>query len=87
MKIRIKRIHGVATWSWGVKNEGCCIICQNPFEACCPDCTVPGDGCPPVFGRCEHALHMHCLVKWLESLKDGQQKCPLCREDWKFREA
>jgi hypothetical protein len=26
-----------------------------------------GDDCPPVWGHCGHALHMQCVMKWLES--------------------
>ncbi|KAE9051296.1 hypothetical protein PR001_g1580 [Phytophthora rubi] len=84
MKVTIKRWHGVATWKWGVDEE-CCGICRYAFEACCPDCTMPGDGCPPVWGACTHAFHMHCLMKWLESLQSMRQHCPMCRQDWKFR--
>ncbi|KAL7685187.1 putative Zinc finger, RING-type, anaphase-promoting complex subunit 11 [Plasmopara halstedii] len=84
MKVIIKRWHGVATWKWGVKEE-CCGICRCAFEACCPDCVLPGDGCPPVWGACNHAFHMHCLMKWLESLRSMRQHCPMCRQDWKFR--
>ncbi|KAG6612600.1 Anaphase-promoting complex subunit 11 [Phytophthora cinnamomi] len=85
MKVRIKRWHGVATWRWGVEDEECCGICRYAFEACCPDCAMPGDGCPPVWGACNHAFHMHCLMKWLESLQSMRQHCPMCRQDWKFR--
>lgn len=46
MKVRVKRWHGVAAWSWGVDEE-CCGICRYTFESCCPDCSLPGDGCPP----------------------------------------
>uniref|UniRef100_K3X273 Anaphase-promoting complex subunit 11 n=1 Tax=Globisporangium ultimum (strain ATCC 200006 / CBS 805.95 / DAOM BR144) TaxID=431595 RepID=K3X273_GLOUD len=84
MKVTIKRWHGVATWQWGVDEE-CCGICRYAFEACCPDCTLPGDGCPPVWGACKHAFHMHCLMKWLESLQSARQHCPMCRQEWKFR--
>lgn len=46
LRVRIKRWHGVATWTWGI-NEECCGICRNAFETCCPECTSPGDACPP----------------------------------------
>ena len=56
------------------------------FEECCPDCDIPGDDCPPVWGNCNHAFHMHCLLKWLESQgSQGKQQCPMCRADWVFR--
>eukprot|EP00938_MAST-03A_sp_MAST-3A-sp1_P003833 g3833.t1 len=83
MKVKIKKWHGVAAWRWNVKDD-CCGICRNAFDACCPDCKVPGDDCPPVWGMCGHAFHMHCIVKWLSS-QNVRQHCPMCRKDWKFR--
>lgn len=56
-----------------------------PFDACCPDCSVPGDDCPPVWGKCNHAFHMHCIVKWLQTQQNATQQCPMCRADWKYR--
>lgn len=56
------RWHAVATWQWDVNDERCG-ICYTAFEACCPDCHIPGDDCPPVWGRCNHAFHMHCIMK------------------------
>eukprot|EP00622_Pseudochattonella_farcimen_P002183 FR737064.1.p2 GENE.FR737064.1~~FR737064.1.p2 ORF type:complete len:107 (+),score=3.87 FR737064.1:94-414(+) len=56
----------------------------QPFEACCPDCKVPGDDCPPVWGSCNHAFHMHCIVKWLQA-QQTRQMCPMCRREWQFR--
>lgn len=38
-----------------------------------------------VWGACKHAFHMHCLMKWLESLQSARQHCPMCRQEWKFR--
>ena len=37
-----------------------------------------------VWGMCNHAFHMHCIVKWLSS-QTVRQHCPMCRKDWKFR--
>mmetsp|Transcript_21249 Transcript_21249/g.62044 ORF Transcript_21249/g.62044 Transcript_21249/m.62044 type:complete len:88 (+) Transcript_21249:101-364(+) len=80
MKVKVKRWHGVATWSWNVNDE-CCGICRMPFEACCPDCKAPGDDCPPMWGRCNHAFHIHCIMKWLEK----NTTCPMCRQDWQYK--
>lgn len=41
--------------------------------------------CETVWGACKHAFHMHCLMKWLESLQSARQHCPMCRQEWKFR--
>ena len=34
-----------------------------------------------VWGKCNHAFHMHCILKWLET----QQTCCMCRRPWEFR--
>ncbi|XP_012590204.1 PREDICTED: anaphase-promoting complex subunit 11 [Condylura cristata] len=46
---------------------------------------VPGDDCPLVWGQCSHCFHMHCILKWLNA-QQVQQHCPMCRQEWKFRE-
>eukprot|EP00752_Nemacystus_decipiens_P018468 g16558.t1 len=88
MKVTVKRWHGVAVWKWDV-NEDVCGICRLAFDACCPDCTVPGDNCSPVWGQCNHTFHMHCVLKHLQfaTQQNRQQQCPLCRQEWQFREA
>ncbi|XP_078509927.1 anaphase-promoting complex subunit 11 [Lissotriton helveticus] len=84
MKVKIKMWHGVASWLW-VANDENCGICRMAFNGCCPDCKVPGDDCPLVWGQCSHCFHMHCILKWLNS-QQVQQHCPMCRQEWKFKE-
>merc|ERR1712168_1399795 len=84
MKVKIKQWNGVASWLW-VANDENCGICRMPFNGCCPDCKVPGDDCPLVWGQCSHCFHMHCILKWLNS-QQVQQQCPMCRQEWKFKE-
>ncbi|XP_007545182.1 anaphase-promoting complex subunit 11 [Poecilia latipinna] len=84
MKVKIRQWNGVASWSW-VANDENCGICRMPFNGCCPDCKVPGDDCPLVWGQCSHCFHMHCILKWLNS-QQVQQQCPMCRQEWKFKE-
>ena len=60
-------------------------ICRVPFDGCCPDCKLPGDDCPLVWGQCTHCFHIHCIMKWLNS-QQAQQLCPMCRQEWKFKE-
>ena len=55
-----------------------CGICRMPFEACCPGVKYPGDDCPPVWGKCGHAFHMQCVMKWLESQQNIYAKNVLC---------
>lgn len=75
----------VAGWRWDVKEDDVCGICREAFESCCPTCKVPGDDCPPMWGACNHAFHMHCIMKWLDAGKDREQQCPLCRRAWEFK--
>ncbi|GLD61087.1 anaphase-promoting complex subunit 11 isoform X1 [Lates japonicus] len=84
MKVKIRQWNGVASWLW-VANDENCGICRMPFNGCCPDCKVPGDDCPLVWGQCSHCFHMHCILKWLNS-QQVQQQCPMCRQEWKFKE-
>ncbi|CAK6969869.1 excitatory amino acid transporter 3-like [Scomber scombrus] len=84
MKVKIRNWSGVASWLW-VANDENCGICRMPFNGCCPDCKVPGDDCPLVWGQCSHCFHMHCILKWLNS-QQVQQQCPMCRQEWKFKE-
>jgi anaphase-promoting complex subunit 11 len=76
----------VAAWKWDTGEGDVCGICRNEFEACCPGCAFPGDDCPPLWGSCNHAFHLHCIVKWLEAQADkGARECPLCRRPWEER--
>ncbi|KAG5191878.1 anaphase promoting complex subunit 11 [Tribonema minus] len=88
MKVKLKRWHGVAVWKWDVEDD-VCGICRMAYDACCPDCTMPGDNCPPVWGECNHAFHIHCAMKWLASQAQagGGAPCPMCRRDFKFKES
>jgi anaphase-promoting complex subunit 11 len=68
-------------------DEPICGICRQPFDATCPSplCLIPGDTCPPVFGACFHAFHLHCITKWLDTQPDESKKqCPMCRADFAF---
>lgn len=83
LTVNIKRWHGVAKWSWDVKDENCG-ICSMPFDSFCLDCKVPGDDCPPVWGKCKHAFHMHCIIRWLQTNRTNT--CCMCRRPWEFAE-
>ena len=52
-----------------------CAICL------CPSVSVS------VFGGCDHPFHMHCILKWLKSQQSGQEQCPLCRAEWRFKDS
>ncbi|KAK4475616.1 hypothetical protein MN116_000890 [Schistosoma mekongi] len=84
LKLKINHWFAVSAWKW-CTNDDDCGICRNAFETCCADCKLPGDDCPLVWGQCNHCFHMHCIIKWLNSQQMAQH-CPLCRQDWRFRE-
>ncbi len=77
LKVRIKRFHGVARWTWNAgSDDEVCGICQSAFEGVAPGIKYPGDECPVVFGKCGHAFHLQCVATWLNS---SRQTCPICR--------
>ncbi|KAL8527033.1 hypothetical protein ACS0TY_016045 [Phlomoides rotata] len=98
MKVKILRIlhmnlyilfighvwHAVASWTWDAQDETCG-ICRMAFDGCCPDCKLPGDDCPLIWGSCNHAFHLHCILKWVNS-QTPQAHCPMCRREWQFKE-
>uniref|UniRef100_A0A0D9VT40 Anaphase-promoting complex subunit 11 RING-H2 finger domain-containing protein n=1 Tax=Leersia perrieri TaxID=77586 RepID=A0A0D9VT40_9ORYZ len=63
MKVKVLQWHGVASWTWDAQDETCG-ICRMAFDGCCPDCKFPGDDCPIIWGSCNHAFHLHCILKW-----------------------
>ena len=59
LKVRIKRFHGVAKWTWNAGSEDeVCGICQSAYEGVAPGVKYPGDECPVVYGKCGHAYVM-----------------------------
>lgn len=82
LKIRMKRFHGVAAWSWNA-NDDVCGICQSAFEGTAPGVKYPGEDCPVVWGKCGHAYHLQCVSKWL-SQPASKNSCPICRQEWEF---
>ncbi|KAI8570689.1 hypothetical protein RHMOL_Rhmol01G0055300 [Rhododendron molle] len=77
------RWHAVASWTWDAQDETCG-ICRMAFDGCCPDCKLPGDDCPLIWGACNHAFHLHCILKWVTS-QTPQAHCPMCRREWQFK--
>nr|GMD89992.1 anaphase-promoting complex subunit 11 [Ipomoea batatas] len=78
-----ERWHAVASWTWDAQDETCG-ICRMAFDGCCPDCKLPGDDCPLIWGACNHAFHLHCILKWVNS-QTSQAHCPMCRREWQFK--
>lgn len=83
MKAEILKTRLVAAWTWNAGDDACG-ICRNAFDACCPECSTPGDGCPITWGACNHPFHLHCILRWIAAA--DAQKCPMCRQDWAFRD-
>ncbi|VAI06512.1 anaphase-promoting complex subunit 11-like isoform X1 [Triticum urartu] len=83
MKVKILQWHAVASWTWDAQDETCG-ICRMAFDGCCPDCKFPGDDCPIIWGACNHAFHLHCILKWVNS-QTSTPLCPMCRREWQFK--
>ncbi|KAM3377896.1 anaphase-promoting complex subunit 11 [Capsicum galapagoense] len=81
---QFRRWHAVSSWTWDAQDETCG-ICRMAFDGCCPDCKLPGDDCPLIWGACNHAFHLHCILKWVNS-QSAQAHCPMCRREWQFKE-
>ena len=82
LRVRIRRLHGVAHWSWNA-NDDVCGICQFAFEGTAPGVKYPGEDCPVVWGKCAHAFHLQCVSKWLTQ-PSSKNSCPICRQEWEF---
>ncbi|KAL7235515.1 hypothetical protein ACSBR1_018917 [Camellia fascicularis] len=54
------------------------------FDGCCPDCKFPGDDCRLIWGACNHAFLLHCVLKWVNS-QTPQAQCPMCCGEWQFK--
>ncbi|KAL9644743.1 hypothetical protein ABK040_012397 [Willaertia magna] len=87
MKIKVKKVHLVANWTWKSPDE-VCGICHWNLDGLSPDAAskfqFPGDDCPVVWGKCKHAFHLNCIAKWLETKQSEDQTCPMCRTQWEF---
>ncbi|GME95359.1 hypothetical protein B5S28_g1699 [[Candida] boidinii] len=79
MKVTLNNWYAVYSWQWDVPDDELCGICRVSFDGTCPTCKYPGDGCPLVIGECQHAFHMHCIWKWLET-ETSKGLCPMCRQ-------
>jgi anaphase-promoting complex subunit 11 len=90
-KVKVKRWHAVASWTWDAGDD-VCGICRNAFDGCAPESKYPGDDSPVVWGTCSHAFHLQCIQKWLASQQAQAEeehvpKCPICRRQWDFKSA
>ncbi|KAF2611435.1 hypothetical protein F2Q70_00009655 [Brassica cretica] len=49
-----------------------------------PDCKPFCYGVRAVWGACNHAFHLHCILKWVSS-QTSQAHCHMCRREWQFK--
>lgn len=54
-----------------------CVECQAKNVS-----TDTGDKCTLAYGRCGHAFHLHCILRWLQK----SHVCPLDGKEWKFKD-
>ncbi|ELR16583.1 zinc finger, C3HC4 type (RING finger) domain containing protein [Acanthamoeba castellanii str. Neff] len=83
LRVHIKKWHAIAAWHWDV-HEDSCGICRMQFDTYCVDCKKPGDECPPIWGKCNHIFHLHCILKWIQQ-QGAEAHCPMCRQPWEFK--
>ena len=80
MDVCINKVHSISFWTWSASDE-VCAICQNALDACAEGAEYPGDDSSVAWGECDHAFHLMCLTRWLES----NHSCPICRRDWNYK--
>eukprot|EP01138_Halocafeteria_seosinensis_P013201 gb/GECG01013483.1/.p1 GENE.gb/GECG01013483.1/~~gb/GECG01013483.1/.p1 ORF type:complete len:108 (+),score=10.31 gb/GECG01013483.1/:1-324(+) len=87
VKVDILGVHPIGMWRWEMNDDAdVCGICRMPYHACCPGAKFPGDDCPPVWGKCGHAFHVQCIMKWVNSESQQEEpQCPMCRQTWEFK--
>ena len=80
MEVRINKVHAISFWTWSASDE-VCAICQNALDACAEGAEYPGDDSSVAWGGCDHAFHLMCLTRWLET----NNSCPICRREWSYK--
>ncbi|CAH8498157.1 unnamed protein product [Dicrocoelium dendriticum] len=86
-RFQLKRWNACVYWSWDVMHDTC-VICRNAMMSPCIHCqakvgTNPLDElCAVAWGVCNHAYHLHCIKRWLET--SAHPRCPLDNSEWEF---
>ena len=80
--LKVLSWNNVMIWKWKTDEEECA-ICKLFLSALCPECGEDGDNkdncsCKPIWGKCKHVYHQHCIAEWIEKRKT----CPLCQTKW-----
>ncbi|VUZ43447.1 unnamed protein product [Hymenolepis diminuta] len=84
---QIRKWDACSVWSWDVIHDTC-VICRNAMMSPCIHCQAkvginsPDEVCAVAWGICNHAYHLHCINRWLESSPNS--RCPLDNSEWEF---
>jgi RING-box protein 1 len=81
-EFKVKKWNAVITWEWDTKNN-ICSICRNSIMIDCIRCQTMKNvsKCNPVWGKCEHIFHKHCIDRWLLT----RYTCPLDDTKWEYQ--
>ncbi len=75
-----------------------CVDCKKPGDECPPSTFIShlsrerfanafltrSHFSPPVWGKCNHIFHLHCILKWIQQ-QGAEAHCPMCRQPWEFK--
>lgn len=81
-KIKLVSLNIVGTYDYNTTNDEC-PLCKNSLTLDCQSCEQKNyldEKCHKSVGLCTHAMHLHCIEKWLPS----NENCPICMTPFEF---
>ena len=81
-KIKLVSLNIVGTYDYNTTNDEC-PLCKNPLTHHCQSCeqkNILSEKCHKSVGLCTHAMHLHCIEKWLPT----NENCPICMTPFEY---